>query len=1509
MAGYDDTYQMIISTLMGRPVGTEIQPDNQQAYEINMLNYIRSLELLANGPLIGIAEPDTQPIQPNDARACYIAGVAQDRTVTFQNFRNYLGQPIQITNGQMEACLVILIWDTQYWSATQIPTNIISAAETALFYYSYNIKKTYSSVSNMNADSNNPIGTNGKYIQVGDIVSVVNPTNSGENGIYSYTGSGWQLQSSYNFNILQSVGSSVNDTMSQHAITNELNMLKDALYFIASNIYEKTQLSPTRTGGWYQLDGIWYDSTSGYVAFEIDVEDGQYPFIFIEQAMMLGNSASFILFWQGDTVIGSFKGENSTLLTNKPVDVPYGTTRITISTSAPAIIYQLGSAPVTLPDLKKQVDIIGEKVQAICDDGVDLDIPIVFTEDGFYQYNAPKSTGFNANSTYSTLFVPCLEGDEFTASFRLGGTSMAGAIFYDDAGNNVGYEYRGDSADYTDVKIIAPKGATQLAYCSNKSWSGNKLAKKTAKFGTEISKTNQRVQQNADAIAGLNTRLTAAEVVTNDISAHPMLLNIGLVLPDDTNCFYNIAATTKSAARLSGSYNAKFVEVTEGQKFLATAHIGGVSMSVALYYDADGNRIGYEYPGASPSKDYEGVICTVPAGATEMVFQYSLSSSYITPSLQEYSFDFATPIKELQEQNADERLDSLETFQNAISETKSQNVFTGEILNGYLNTSGNFISSTDPTHHCTGLFPVKPNTYYFLSNRQTGAPAIRCVAADGVTKSKVRVATTGEEPGDNLYYYLPNEDGTAQAQNGQFKTSPTAAFLQVNVQFGSTTNPNYAQLMVEEVGDEYNPSFAPSPYSPYEVKTLIKKSALPSDIGGSADNTVNINLNTVPVFMLVGASHGEGYGSVKDKAFISWLSAMMDWTCENWSRSGSDNIEHFNSVVLGQNISNVFPANMPGGYALIVLGGNESYYYSNGVDGKYFRANIIRLCKALSSLGWKPILASYYGDMARPWSLVVRDVAEQYGYPFIDTNAFGSRFYSPLYRPWWYNAHYATRTNVIQWYNFMKILRNLENPTTGLKIFRNRLSAPVDDKNLLFDNKEEKMKLWREITLHHIPLKPDYAKYVDRLDKCVYTDNGQQISLNAVEGVRSEYNDFRLGVANLTFPERALLQFILPSVGDFVSNVLLELESDEDLQVFVRNYNASDLSISLSDSGGGFHITTADPSFTAGATYSDSNNPDITFTVVSYDPTSGFLTTTASTAFQSEGNMTGVLTKLTGLGTSIVEYDQLRTVPGQTYFSKALDVNGKWIQLQYDTVKEGWPISPKGNMDYDRMDILVRTSAGTSFTLKDINLKCNVSQVKKDSRNIYKSFALGVESQDGVQILNKTTFENAVTDWGAPSDAVIWDGKVTYTGPTGTEITGNHIPTYFSSQKGVTRIIRLNTGMSMTQNFNRNLGASYVARRYKMKIVARFYPTEAIDENNLPADVRTSETWDFARFEVKIAIGNNSSWYSRTYYAPLNFVEIEDEWLFDGGEAINNVMTITALDDRIEFLTAEVIAE
>lgn len=195
MAGYDDTRAKIINTLMGRPNGTEIQPENHQDYALNMLDYIRSLELLANAPFIGVAQPTTQPVQPDDSHACYIAGVAQDRTVTFQNFRNYIGQPIQITTSQMEAFLVILTWDGQYWTAESVPTNVISEADQAYFYYNLTIRKTYASVAAMNADVNNPIGNDGKYLKVGEIVSVHNENNPDEDAIYSWeSGPRWQLQ-------------------------------------------------------------------------------------------------------------------------------------------------------------------------------------------------------------------------------------------------------------------------------------------------------------------------------------------------------------------------------------------------------------------------------------------------------------------------------------------------------------------------------------------------------------------------------------------------------------------------------------------------------------------------------------------------------------------------------------------------------------------------------------------------------------------------------------------------------------------------------------------------------------------------------------------------------------------------------------------------------------------------------------------------------------------------------------------------------------------------------------------------------------------------------------------------------------------------------------------------------------------------------------------------------------------------------------------------------------------
>ena len=244
MAGYEDTKQKIISTLMGRPNGTEIQPENHQDYALNMLDYIRSLELIATSTLIGVAESNTTPVQPNSSRVCYIAGVDQNQTVVFENFIGENGTPISVTTGDMEGVFIILMWNTQYWSAQTFSTNIISHSESAAFYYRYNIRKTYASIALMNADVESPIGTDGKYIKVGDIVTVVNSTTPSENGIYSYEGAtdGWKYQSSFNFQVEQVRSQDTNTSPSSKLFDDELTQVRSDLSELESNVGETSIL-------------------------------------------------------------------------------------------------------------------------------------------------------------------------------------------------------------------------------------------------------------------------------------------------------------------------------------------------------------------------------------------------------------------------------------------------------------------------------------------------------------------------------------------------------------------------------------------------------------------------------------------------------------------------------------------------------------------------------------------------------------------------------------------------------------------------------------------------------------------------------------------------------------------------------------------------------------------------------------------------------------------------------------------------------------------------------------------------------------------------------------------------------------------------------------------------------------------------------------------------------------------------------------------------------------------
>ena len=130
-AGYLNTQNKIQSTLVDREDGTQIQPKDHQEFALMLLDYIRSVELISASTLIGQCEPETVPVQPNDANVAYIGAAKQNQTTVFSNFIGEDGEPISITVDDKNVAFVVFTWNRQYWTATTTDIDV-SYLETVL---------------------------------------------------------------------------------------------------------------------------------------------------------------------------------------------------------------------------------------------------------------------------------------------------------------------------------------------------------------------------------------------------------------------------------------------------------------------------------------------------------------------------------------------------------------------------------------------------------------------------------------------------------------------------------------------------------------------------------------------------------------------------------------------------------------------------------------------------------------------------------------------------------------------------------------------------------------------------------------------------------------------------------------------------------------------------------------------------------------------------------------------------------------------------------------------------------------------------------------------------------------------------------------------------------------------------------------------------------------------------------------------------------------------------------
>ena len=270
-------------------------------------------------------------------------------------------------------------------------------------------------------------------------------------------------------------------------------------------------------------------------------------------------------------------------------------------------------------------------------------------------------------------------------------------------------------------------------------------------------------------------------------------------------------------------------------------------MAQIVFFDSSDNYVSYIQRGDSAAHTTEFII---PSGVARMAI---CTTSSTTSSWYLHIFQYFN-IEQIQDSAT-----HAQEIVNFLTKLKHPQLWNGETVDGVVSTEGKMTGSA-PLAVSTGLIPIKPSTFYYVSGRFFAS--IRCLKADGNSILKVLVASTGEIPSDSIHYYLPTEDGSDSSLNGQFKTPADAAYVQISLRYNSSTA-DYSHVILEEVGDVYNPDFVPSTDTYYDSskEQVVKRKSIDLSVINELESDTNRisaleDNQNAPKVLLIGSSHG-----------------------------------------------------------------------------------------------------------------------------------------------------------------------------------------------------------------------------------------------------------------------------------------------------------------------------------------------------------------------------------------------------------------------------------------------------------------------------------------------------------------------------------------------------------------------------------------------------------------------------------------------------------------------------
>ncbi len=290
----------------------------------------------------------------------------------------------------------------------------------------------------------------------------------------------------------------------------------------------------------------------------------------------------------------------------------------------------------------------------------------------------------------------------------------------------------------------------------------------------------------------------------------------------------------------------------------------------------------------------------------------------------------------------------------------------------------------------------------------------------------------------------------------------------------------------------------------------------------------------------IGDSFTAAHYCLKDKAYISQLSQLSPYRHQNFGVSGDEALDMQYRIVNGSSSTGMTFEQMKARYAFITTLSNDGFFVN--ADLTFYAENVRRLVETVRACGTEPIITTEFPATAAVHTLL-RQVADESGCAFVDCTSLDAEVGGLDLGPF-HQGHPGTRTGGVFWLPMLDFIDRMPKPKRAIKVFRRRSTyAMTDIEDLLYKDRIDRARKWKEISLFHYSLNPaDKFEELDQLGTFGYDIHAD------------EYQKLATGQP-VPFADYTLVEVTLPSTAVYLEAVEVTMEAGSATPaVFARDF-------------------------------------------------------------------------------------------------------------------------------------------------------------------------------------------------------------------------------------------------------------------------------------------------------------------------------------------------------------------